>query len=141
MKTRKLLIISVLILLSNFGYSKDDLKNENQPAPAGHINIICSDEMKSLAGEWANGFSSQNPSTVVNIKNAPVSEITLNPGLDIAIVNEAEGGKMQGWKMTVGREVTVPVINSSNPFKMTLEEKGLSLETLRNLFTSQSEMN
>ena len=136
---KKSILLAACLLFMPFMQSfcnmavKDDISDEKT------INVISTPEFSTIAGQWAFGFSAANADYKVNVLPAP-GDINWSDGQSaLFIIGNAEAtdaGDHIGWKMSVGREVIVPVISSHNPAIGELSVKGLSPSAIASVFTS-----
>jgi glycine cleavage system H lipoate-binding protein/ABC-type phosphate transport system substrate-binding protein len=140
MKTKVLVFIGVALLFCSNVFSKEEVAKDNQ-AQKGSISVLTTPELYDLATKWATEYSSLNPGLKINVinsndaKTTNVSEAGANFGIiagDHAAANMSE----PLWKMSVGRDVIVPVISSKNPFLDELYQKGISAEKFGLLFNN-----
>ena len=138
MKTKTLLFISLLMLLAFANISgKESSEINNIPAPAGSISIYCTADIYDMAVKWAAGYNKTNPGEQIHIIDA---------GTGFSAGSENIAGIMRGeeitsanletaWKMSVGRDVTVPVINSGNPHMDRILDRGVTEEAFAKLLS------
>ncbi len=134
MKSKISCVICFLLLLCIIqgNAEKADKNNGSQPGP---LTIYCSSNLSQLATEWAKEFNKTYPGLQisVNVVSAPASR--LKTGNDLGLISAGEmAGAEAGMKLAVGREVTVPIINSGNPSLKELSSQGVSKEILDLLF-------
>ena len=133
MKTRIFLIISLSIIILS-GLSRAGNANDNR------INLAGGPELKELAGTLVKAYQEQNPG--VNIYFTTISslgELTGENGL--ALVYGEEDLAQASWKMTLAREIIVPVFNSENPYTGILNEQGVTKEKIQGVFGGSASMN
>lgn len=140
MKTKILVFISVSLLFYGNVFSKGEVTNSN-PGLKGSISVLTTPELYGLATKWATEFSGLNPGLKINIINADDSktgnfiEAGVNFGFvsgNHSVTNTAE----PLWKMTVGRDIIVPVTSSKNPFLDELYKSGISAEKFGRIFNN-----
>lgn len=139
MKTKILLSVGILSLIfSGNVISKED-PEKNPILNQGTISITCSPELSELTSKWVNEYSSLNPEvkiTVNNVNSGVVENLTF-----ISNKSEASNFNEANWKMTVGRDVIVPVMNSDNPFLAEIMKKGISQKQLTLILSNQDKQN
>lgn len=123
MKTFTSLLISCLLIA---GFS---VTAGQQPAGMSKINIVSAPGMTGLAEKWASECMVIQKDISINVIR------TESIDKEALAANKAEFGLVTGdglstgeglWKMTIGREVIVPIINSENPFIEQLRKDGVS---------------
>ncbi len=110
----------------------------NQPGSVAEntLQIRCTPDLVNLASTWANEFSRINPETKINVVEIAADQEISDNFLSL-ISDEASTAKTDDWKMVIGREPLVPVINAQNPFLKELNLQGISFEAIAKLITSQ----
>ena len=150
MKNTIFLIIGLLLIqFCNFGYCSDGTTEKevtkNNITSDGLITIQCSPELYNLTSVWASEFGKANPGTRIsvvktmggsneNILNADGNLLFLSNESVLSLNNDA------AWKMVVGRDVIVPIINSKNPMLREINDQGISSGDLARLFKSQGNL-
>lgn len=134
MKKTVLGLIGLLVVYCGNLYSEEVVAKAT-PAPEGSVNILSTPGIFSLTKRLASEYNGLNPEAKINIIS---SELVTKAGFNESGINSGfiPGDKIAGpdaeslWKMVIGREVIVPVINSKNPFINELYQKGVSSEKL-----------
>lgn len=132
---KRVIYLLISLLLINYSYlSSKDLVTENKPSPGDSIKVLSTPDLYNLSIKWANEYNRLYPEMKIKIIN--VSDIQMVDKLitdgDIGFVSNEyySGFKTQSlWKVVVGRDVIVPVINSKNPFLDEIYQHGISPET------------
>lgn len=128
---------SVLLLYSGNlnAVNKDGTEGENT------LSIVCSSDLNNLARQWAGDFSAIHPEIKIEIITADKNDFPgyLNSDKSIGLISgqydEAVGESIR-WRIIIGREIVVPVINKNNPYLDKINEAGISPENLSRLFQS-----
>ncbi len=140
---KKVIFAFAILLLSGiFALHVAGAKEPGQ-AVVNTINVVCSKDLHSLASAWANEFSRNNPGTEIRISVAsgepgkPAGSSV--EGIGFFNSQELSGAALKdAWKITVGREVTVPVINAANPYLRELNVLGITDEEAATLLNGQA---
>ncbi len=118
---------------------------ENAPAIQSGTNAVkvsSSPELYQLALIWADNFSQSNPTVKVNLDQINGNA---NQSADyLRLVTDQNTGILTDqslWKMVIGRDVIVPVVNANNPMLNLLYKQGISRERFSLLFNDPSERN
>jgi len=119
---------------------------EEKPQVADTIEIFSTPELLSLTRNLTGEYSRLFPE--VNMKISILPEVA-NGRLPLAEgkLKFVSGGYYQemkdnsAWKVIIGRDVIVPVINSENPFLAEVLQKGISPENLRQAFENNANHN
>ncbi len=126
MKTTTYLFISILLLFINSSVSSKEITTQQTS-----IEITCTPELQALSSRWVSEFCNRHPE--ISIKLIKTSEYTNNQGTN-KILNFQSGNSSgadknkESWKMVVGRNLIVPVINAENPLLKEIQQKGISQE-------------
>jgi len=105
------------------------------------LEVVCSPELESLAKQLASEYMKQN--SEVRIQVRPIPDIQVYEALKkgtIALVNkDCMTGREteQCFKLVVGREAIIPIMNSSHPHKDLILKQGISPEEFSRIYTSQ----
>jgi len=124
-----------LLLLFFGGISNNKLVAQESPTSENSISIISTPDLFNLTTDWASEFCKLNPETkikVVKFTDANQSSI-LETGTNLYFVsNEAYSSlnNKELWKLEVGKDALVPIINSKNPFLADIKKQNISPEIL-----------
>jgi glycine cleavage system H lipoate-binding protein/ABC-type phosphate transport system substrate-binding protein len=118
----------------NYSYlSSKDLVIENNHFQADSMRVLSTPDLYSLSVKWASEYNRLYPGMkikIINVSDLQMADKLTTDG-DIGFVsNEFYSGFKTGslWKVVVGRDVIVPVINSKNPFLGEIYQHGISPE-------------
>lgn len=110
------------------------------------IHILCSPDLYPVVQQWGAEFSQLNPDFKCNIQMLNVSE-TEATGLNEANLSfisqqyyESSPGDAS-WKVIIGRDVMIPVINSGNPLMSQLKENGIKISDLAEMLQNPDALN
>jgi glycine cleavage system H lipoate-binding protein/ABC-type phosphate transport system substrate-binding protein len=126
--------------MDNNGWCKPSYSNQivsqTNTTELQALRVTSIPELKDLVTNWANEYSKVNPgqNIVFNDGNDPVKE-------DVRFVSEQNVKSEIAWKMVVGRDAIVPIINSKNPMLNEILRQGISAEDLSKQFTGRNEPN
>lgn len=135
MRTRIVLIICILLLNCCTSNRKEEVNN-NLPVE-GSISVFCTPDLFNLTTKWVSEFCRINPN--VNIKVIEESSIVkvLHRDRNLAFVSDEYESALYNesiWKIVIGRDVIVPIINSKNPFLDEIYQQGISSEKFAQIF-------
>ncbi len=132
MKNISILVIGLSLLICN--YTAAALSSSNNAGKATLVKsdnsafkVSSSQELFHLAQTWVNEFKQVNPSTEIVLDqlesaSIPVSgHLNLISGAEAVVLNN-----QSNWKMVVGRDVIVPIVNAKNPMISSLHRFGIS---------------
>jgi len=139
MKTYLLLFIMLLFLfVDNKGLCKSSNSNQiiSQASTSDlqAITIISVPELNELVLNWVNEYSKVNPGE----KFVFDDESNL-ANVDIQFVSENKLNEVKAWKMVVGRDAIVPIINIRNPMLSEILSHGISAEDFAKHFTGEND--
>ena len=110
------------------------------------IRVLSTPDLYSLSNEWAAEYNKLFPEVkikVISTQNIEMAESFLEKG-GIGFISNEELHRFSSeafWKIVVGRDVIVPVINSENPFLEEIKAKGISPENLSSYLESEDKGN
>lgn len=138
--TMSIIAVSLLLMFTGSnGISGTDRTSGQEPQI-----IRCTPDLYSLANEWTGEYSKLNPGIAFKVINVAESSAELGSGDGISIVSQkslpalAEG---KNWHLTLGHDITVPVVNAGNPYMNMLSEHGISPEAFSSLFSGPMHRN
>lgn len=144
---KRVLFLLISLLLMNYGYlSGNELLTENTHSPKDSITVLSTPDLYNLSIRWANEFNKLYPDVKIKIFTSSDKRMTDNliaKGNIGFVSNEYYSGfdNQSLWKVVVGRDVIVPVINSKNPFSDEICKQGISTELLRAFFKNPDNKN
>ncbi|MHC1773870.1 MAG: hypothetical protein AB9834_00520 [Lentimicrobium sp.] len=99
------------------------------------LQIRCSSDLFNLASTWAAEFSRINPDIRIQVlDNSDEHEIT---GNYLSLISDEVSADNTGkWKMVIGREPVVPIINAQNPYLKELNLQGISSGSIAQLLSN-----
>ena len=114
--------------------SDKQMSNESKQTVNRSININCSPELLNIAGCWSTQYNKVNPNLRISI-----GQFTDNATLSGNVLNFVSGEhSLRGasWKMVIGRDVMVPIINSKNPMINLINGSGISAAKFTGFFNT-----
>jgi glycine cleavage system H lipoate-binding protein/ABC-type phosphate transport system substrate-binding protein len=140
MKNFPFLIAGLLItLISITGQSfagTDNQTNDGTSPASATLNVSCSPELHELAASWTKEYSRLNPTLKTNL--SVIADNQIIPGSNLTLITKKDAISANDntlWKMVIGRDAIVPVMNADNPMRNEIFRQGISAETLRQLIT------
>ena len=111
--------------------------------PAGNtLNITSSPELYPLTTSWATEYTRLNPTVKIIVSNIGDKQALADNNLRFASNGSYEAvNNESNWKMVVGRDAIVPIINAKNPMLMEINKEGFSAGKFAKLFVSSKKMN
>ena len=133
------LLLSCEVAYSNYP-PVNQKSNEVEQSSSNSINIRSSLEIYSLAKDLASGYEKTNTSVKIKIEDFnPLSHSVENKIIYFLPEENFISGKDSLWKMVIGRNAIVPVINANNPLLEKILLKGISSRTFQQLLTEKSQ--
>ncbi len=134
MKTKIILFISLLLLNYSNLSSKDSIA-ENDSSPGDSIKVLSTPDLYNLTIKWASEFNRLYPGAkirVITVSDTRMADNLIKNGNFGFVSNEyySEFNTESFWKVVVGRDIIVPVINSKNPYIDEIYKKGISADVL-----------
>ncbi|MCX6256853.1 MAG: hypothetical protein NTW49_02985 [Bacteroidia bacterium] len=145
MKNTIILILG-LLALNNTYISGQVTEGKNKTPLEGSINIMSSPDLYNITTKWAGEFFKLNPYLkikVINLKDVNSARLS-EADKYIKIIPDnylADFNAEQVRKLTLGRDVIVPVFNSENPYLTEIYQKGISPENLALSLTLDGKQN
>lgn len=135
MKTPLFPILFLLLFLMNTGYCQETPENRQ----AG-IKLMYTDDLSDLTQKWIDSYSIAHPETEILKANLNNTEADiLMPENSIGIISDKYFMDLKdyfNWKVLIGRDIIVPVVNTANPLFIQLINKGVSAEILAKFYTN-----
>ena len=129
---KKMICLQLGVLLLLAGVCTNCSRDKTQEAPRkDKIVFNSSPELYDLTSEWASVFSKLNPEVEIEVLKTTESSITenLDHTTQLSFVTgnfESEINDRSLWKVIVGRDIIVPVINARNPYIQEICTQGIS---------------
>jgi len=144
MKT--ILLLSVAILLSAFPvkvYSQE-VASSGADSKKDLVTVHCSPDLYELASTWAAEYCRLNPGKLIKVEapgpNSAVPGTTNNLGF-ISSKTQSAPASDKVWRMVIGRDIIVPVMNASNPLWSNISKTGLSPDMMAGIFSNPDKQN
>lgn len=137
MKTRVLILISLLI--AGIGIKAGDETKKSGTGDDRQLTVYSSEDLESLTAGLANAFNQANPDFSVKVEVSENVISNVSSGDHIGIAAGPDFGNEENradWIMTVGRDIIVPVINSTNPWLKEISSTGITPGALSSLINS-----
>jgi len=143
MKTFSFFIIGLTLLcFCNKGQCYANTDSQTGIPSANTLNILSSAELSSLATNWADEFGKLNPGLKITIHDFPENQILESSFISfISDQNHELITDETKWKMVIGRDAVVPIINAKNPLLNEIYRQGVSTEKLAQLLANPEKQN
>jgi glycine cleavage system H lipoate-binding protein/ABC-type phosphate transport system substrate-binding protein len=138
MKKTIILLISLLLLIYS-NLSSKDLFTNTVTYPEDSIKILTTPDLYNLSIKWADEYSRAFPGKrvkVISVSDSKMADNLIEEGNIGFVSNEyySDYNNRSLWKVVVGRDVIVPIINSKNPLSDVISQKGISPESFLKFF-------
>lgn len=137
MKTKVILMTCLLVLQTSFATAVND-RNEPRLSGINEVNVVAAPETEALATAWIEAFRAANPEATVNMvapDKARPSDIHIIAAGSPDFINDPGT-----WKIVVGREVIVPVMNESDPCYSLISGRGISPAEFSRIISSDASL-
>ena len=118
--------------------------SENKDNPASSVNgntviIVTSPELNNLAADWIRGYEKLNPDAKFMVSNINDNEIYKPETIYFLPADYLTASS--NWKINIGHNVIVPVLNAKNPMINEIEAQGISVSEFSSLFSGSGKIN
>jgi len=128
----------ILNSITCFSIEKNDDKNGEQ-SKMQTLQIVSSPELYDLSSSWVSSFGSLHPEQKIVLSCQTERNPLIEGNLYLfADNNPALQGEKSAWKMLIGHDLVVPVINSKNPFIEEINKKGFTSEDFARILSGDS---
>lgn len=144
MKNVIITICTSLLLI--FGTLVSSLASEKVNSLADNpVHVWASQDVVGLAKVWTNAFVMQNPEIDVEFSILASNAFkTSQEGIgNLSFVSNQYLESLNDptvWKMVVGKDILVPIMNANNPFLEEIMKQGLSPDDFANAFVGDNKM-
>ncbi len=139
-----IVLISTVTLLAASTDVNGVFKGQS-PAESDSIHILSGHDLLDIANIWVEKYTNDNPGVALSL--AEIHDDKLNEGLltsgTVALVSKSSLAGLPSentWRMVVGRDVYVPVMNSENPYREVILQKGISPEEFTRLYKATGDL-
>ncbi len=110
--------------------------------PDDTLKIMSSPELYNLTKIWASEYARVNPDRIIRITNGNEDPSFANNSLSF-ISNGASNfaNNVANWKMVIGHDAIVPVINAKNPMLDAIYKQGISPQGFEQFFGDPEKLN
>jgi glycine cleavage system H lipoate-binding protein/ABC-type phosphate transport system substrate-binding protein len=137
MKYILLSIFGLLILFSclciSGQSSTDNPVNSPDELSGNSIEIMTTPELSNLTADWIHEYEKANPGTRFSVKT--FSESGLNNKGTFCFVTGDHAVTPGDWKISIGHDVIVPVLNSKNPMFRQIMDQGFSAPVFAQIYS------
>jgi glycine cleavage system H lipoate-binding protein/ABC-type phosphate transport system substrate-binding protein len=128
--------LTVLFLMSYGSFSVMASVNPDETNSGDSIRVVSAPELLTLSEKWAAEYNRLNPDVKIKIVQAdgkiPAATFFREGVIGFVPDNYLAAAEIESaWKMVVGRDVIVPVMNANNPFLAEINDHGISAGSLK----------
>ncbi|MCK5134583.1 MAG: hypothetical protein KAR19_02250 [Bacteroidales bacterium] len=140
MKTIIAFITSLTLLVATVA-TLHAVKEGNSPSEKESIILLSSPELFDMASSWVNEYTRAYPEAAITVTAVPddgLKEQLFHAGtIGLVTKRGLSGISSEGpWKMVIGRDVAVPVMNLENPYREEILQSGISPEAFSMVYTA-----
>lgn len=139
-------LISAFFMLSFLLFNTAGFCVENENQKGGQLastegqtlQIVSSPEIYDLATNWVAGYGNLHPGQKIDLR-LQSEETALEEGNLYLLTNNhlLLANEETAWKLVIGHDLVVPVINSNNPYFEEISKKGFTAEDFASLFSEK----
>lgn len=134
-------LISALFVLSFllFNTTVYCVENDN-PQREQTLQIVSSPEIYDLASSWVAGYGNLNPGRKIELR-LQSEETSMEEGTLYLLANNHPilANEVNAWKLIIGHDLVVPVINAKNPLLAEINKKGLTADDFARLISEKAD--
>lgn len=142
MKTKILSLAGILLFFICENVNSKEVTSKKNASQQESITISCAPELYSMASQWVSEYAILKPE--MQIKLVEVSDNSANSVENLSFVSTQSmqsNNNEPNWKLVIGRDVIVPVVNAGNPYFAKLTREGISQEKLAQMFNNLDKQN
>jgi glycine cleavage system H lipoate-binding protein/ABC-type phosphate transport system substrate-binding protein len=132
-------VLSFLLFnTAGFSVENDNQKGEQPATAKPTLQIVSSPEIYDLATNWVAGFGILHPEQKIDLR-LQSEETPLEEGNLYLLSNNHPivANEETAWKLVIGHDLVVTVINSKNPLLAEINKKGLTTEDFARLISEK----
>lgn len=116
------------------------------PVQESQLRLYVEPGLYDLSKIWVDRFSNENPSQTIELIKSEITQLKRGSeeGCELYVLSEYQSHEALmsfSWKMILGQEVLVPVMNSNNPLVGEIGAKGVSMNGLKKMAENPTQAN
>lgn len=142
MKTTFFLIVGFLLFFATDNANSQESKSTD--LQTGSVSIMCTPDLRELTSKLASEYTSLNPEVKIEVNKVIYESTKLVTGENLGFISTkalSVSNDAGLWKLAVGRNVIVPIINSGNPYLKELQKTGIAQEQFIQIFKNAGTTN
>ena len=134
----KIIFFVIMLVSVTSNLISSELADNKSPSKEETISIYCSPDLYTLTTAWVEEFKKVTPGIKIDVIKADPGNIDFKKTGNLGFISHEYFSKIENnesaWKIVVGRDIIVPVINSKNPYLEEINNKGISAVKIKGLF-------
>lgn len=135
-----ILLISSMTFFVAFSTNINVMSSVHSTTAEDSIRVWTSPDLFDIATIWVSAYAGNNPEAKIIVSKVPANKVSniidVSGNIGLITKNYLPVASSESiWKMEVGRDIIVPVMNSGNPFLEEILRKGISQEEFADVFT------
>jgi glycine cleavage system H lipoate-binding protein/ABC-type phosphate transport system substrate-binding protein len=144
MKTTIFLSAATMLVFLTGNLLSQDVASKNASLQQGSATIMSTPDLYELASKWASEYSNLNNASRIKVINTTYNSSDLGISEKLSFISnksQAAIGDEKNWKMVIGRDIIVPIMNAENSFIKEIMQRGVSSEQFAQLFNNPDKRN
>jgi glycine cleavage system H lipoate-binding protein/ABC-type phosphate transport system substrate-binding protein len=128
MKT-SIFVTGILLLLFCGSANSTEAAGKSAALQQGKVTILTTPDLYQLTSIWAGEYTSRNPGIKIEVSKVASNSIELGAAGSLSFIStksQAAIANAKNWKMVVGRNIIVPVMNTGNLYLKEILHQGVS---------------
>lgn len=125
--------------------TKNDGNQKKSKAQNSTLTIAATPDLYEVATRWVEEYAAINPNLKISLRNSGDPGLSAEKGseADLTFISSEQGATIPvtDWKMVIGRDAVVPVLNAANPFLDELNRQGISAAEFAWLLGNEADRN
>ena len=131
MKTKTLSLIGIMLLCFGWNAISQQIVSNEESSQKSEVNISCTPDLFPLASDWVGAYRKLHPEVDIKVIDIPYNSLELGNGKSLSFISNNSSttiSNKSNWKIAVGRNVVVPIMNITNPLANEILRRGISPE-------------
>jgi glycine cleavage system H lipoate-binding protein/ABC-type phosphate transport system substrate-binding protein len=134
----KTLFLSLSLVLF-FSNSFCNTQKDNQKEVSNSVSVSSSEEIYPLANDWSTKYEQEHPGVRISVEKLNPEAKAVEGNRIYLTTENAQLTAEPLWKMMIGREAIVPIINKNNPLLDKILPRGMTSQNFRQLLTESKQ--
>ncbi len=125
-----------LLLFNTAGFCVENDNQQSNPT----LQIVSSPEIYDLVSNWVAGYGNLNPGQKIELRLQSEETVMEEGNLYLLANNHPSLANLEtAWKLVIGHDLVVPVINAKNPLLAEINVKGFTADDFAQLISEKSD--